>query len=280
MNSRLEAGRVTRLLLPSLSWLALFVLGPLVVMSAYSLATRGAYGTVEWTLSLANFGQTVDTLYLSVFWRSIRIALVTTVVCLLVGYPTAYLLAVRAPVAWRGTLLVLAVVPFWTSFLVRTYAWRFLLQDDGLINSTFALLGMPPQKVLYTETAVLLGQVYGELPFMILPLYAAIERLDMKLLEAASDLGANAVQRFLRVTLPLTMPGIVAGIVLVFIPSLGAFVTPDLLGGAKEMMVGSLIQEQFIQRNQPFGSAISIVLSITVLVLLAIAWRAGVKEAT
>ncbi len=273
-----DRGQVVGLLTPGLGWLGVFFLGPVLVMAAYSIAMRGPYGTVEWVLNLANYVQAIDPLYAAVYWRSVRIAIITTVACLLVGYPTAYVIAIRVPPKWRGTLLVLAVVPFWTSFLVRTYAWRVLLQDDGIVNAVFAWLGLAPQKLLYTESAVLLGQVYGELPFMILPLYAAIERLDLRLLEAASDLGAGAVDRFLRVTLPLTRPGIVAGVVLVFVPSLGAYVTPDLLGGAKSMMIGSLIQEQFVQRNQPFGSALSMVLSATVLLLLVIAWRAGARS--
>jgi spermidine/putrescine transport system permease protein len=271
--------RAAGLLAPSLAWIGVFFLGPLAVMLAYSLARRGAYGTVEWVLGLANYAQALDPLYLGVYWRSLRIALVTTVLCLLVGYPAAYAIARMAPERWKATLLVLAVVPFWTSFLVRTYAWRFLLQDEGLVNAALGWVGLPAQKLLFTETAVMLGQVYGELPFMILPLYAAIERLDPRLLEAAADLGAGAAERFRRVTLPLTMPGVVAGVVLVFVPSLGAFITPDMLGGAKSMMIGSLIQDQFVQRNQPFGAALANLLAVAVLVLLAVAWRAGLKRA-
>ena len=271
--------RAAGLLAPSLVWIGVFFLGPLAVMLAYSLARRGAYGTVEWVLGLANYAQALDPLYLGVYWRSLRIALVTTVLCLLVGYPAAYAIARVAPERWKGTLLVLAVVPFWTSFLVRTYAWRFLLQDEGMVNAALGWFGLPAQKLLFTETAVMLGQVYGELPFMILPLYAAIERLDPRLLEAAADLGAGAAERFWRVTLPLTMPGVVAGVVLVFVPSLGAFITPDMLGGAKSMMIGSLIQDQFVQRNQPFGAALANLLAVAVLVLLAVAWRAGLKKA-
>ena len=271
--------RAAGLLAPSLVWIGVFFLGPLAVMLAYSLARRGAYGTVEWVLGLANYAQALDPLYLGVYWRSLRIALVTTVLCLLVGYPAAYAIARMAPERWKATLLVLAVVPFWTSFLVRTYAWRFLLQDEGMVNAALGWVGLPAQKLLFTETAVMLGQVYGELPFMILPLYAAIERLDPRLLEAAADLGAGAAERFWRVTLPLTMPGVVAGVVLVFVPSLGAFITPDMLGGAKSMMIGSLIQDQFVQRNQPFGAALANLLAVAVLVLLAVAWRAGLKRA-
>lgn len=271
--------RAAGLLAPSLGWIALFFIGPLAVMVAYSFARRGLYGAVDWVLGARNYVQSIDPLYLSVYWRSLRIALVTTVLCLAVGYPAAYAIALKTPPKWKATLLVLAVVPFWTSFLVRTYAWRFLLQDDGLVNSLLVWTGLPAQKLLFTETAVMLGQVYGELPFMILPLYAAIERLDTRLLEAASDLGAGPVSRFLRVTLPLTAPGIVAGIVLVFVPSLGAFITPDMLGGAKSMMIGSLIQDQFVQRNQPFGAALANLLAVAVLVLLAVAWRAGMRKA-
>jgi spermidine/putrescine transport system permease protein len=266
------------LLAPGVGWLVVFFVAPIAMIGAYSLARRGAYGTVEWVLGPWNYLQSFDPLYLPIYLRSLRVAAVTTILCLAIGYPAAYAIALKASPRWKSTLLVLAVVPFWTSFLVRTYAWRFLLQDDGLVNAAFVALGLPVQRLLYTETAVMLGQVYGELPFMILPLYSAIERLDLRLLEAAADLGANRIATFVRVTLPLTKTGIVAGVVLVFVPSLGAFITPDMLGGAKSMMIGSLIQEQFVQRNQPFGAAISFLLAAAVLILLAIAWRAGVRS--
>lgn len=277
-RGRSDGSRAAALLSPSLLWIAVFFVGPLLVMAAYSLARRGAYGAVNWTLGLQNYIQAFDPLYLSVYGRSLWIATITTVLCFAVGYPTAYAIAMKVSPRWKSTLLVLAVVPFWTSFLVRTYAWRFMLQDDGLVNALFAWIGLPAQKLLYTDTAVMIGQVYAELPFMILPLYAAIERLDRRLLEAASDLGASRMSRFVHVTLPLTKSGIIAGIVLVFVPSLGAFITPDMLGGAKSMMIGSLIQEQFVQRNQPFGAALGNVLAIAVIVLLVIAWRAGARD--
>jgi spermidine/putrescine transport system permease protein len=273
-----EGARRAGLLSPALLWLGLFFLAPIAIVAALSVATRGPYGAVEWTLTAANFARALDPLYLPVYWRTLWIAGLTTIVCLAVGYPVAYLIATRASAAWKSTLLILAIVPFWTSFLVRTYAWRFLLQEDGAINGALGLLGLPTQKLLYTDAAVLLGQVYGELPFMILPLYAALERLDRRLLEAASDLGAGPVSRFVRVTVPLTRSGIVAGCVLVFVPSLGAFITPDMLGGARSMMVGTLIQNQFVQRDQPFGSAVSMLLAATVLALLVIAWRAGARD--
>jgi spermidine/putrescine transport system permease protein len=270
--------RALGLVAPGLGWLFVFFFVPIAMIAAYSLARRGAYGSVEWVLGPWNYVQSLDPLYLAVYWRSVWIAAVTTVLCLVVGYPAAYTIALKVSPRWKSTLLVLAVVPFWTSFLVRTYAWRFLLQDEGPINAALHFVGLEGQRLLYTQTAVLLGQVYGELPFMILPLYSAIERLNPRLLEAASDLGADRVRTFLHVTLPLTKTGIVAGIVLVFVPSLGAFITPDLLGGAKSMMIGSLIQEQFAQRNQPFGAAVSFLLAAVVLVLLAIAWRAGARS--
>lgn len=273
-----DGARALGLLGPAICWLGFLFFAPLAVVAVYSFAKRGPYGTVEWVMSFWNYSQSIDSLYLPVYVRSFRVAALTTVACLVIGYPAAYLLAMRVGSNWKSTLLVLAVVPFWTSFLVRTYAWRFLLQDDGLVNAALHTVGIGQQKLLYTELAVLLGQVYGELPFMILPLYAAIERLDTRLLEAASDLGVGPIERFWRVTLPLTKPGIIAGVVLVFVPSLGAFITPDMLGGAKSMMIGNLIQEQFVQRNTPFGAALSFTLSIAVLVLLAVAWRAGMSK--
>src|SRR5947199_393503 len=178
-------------------------------------------------------------------------------------------------------IIVVMVIPFWTRFLSRTYAWMLLLRSEGVISSLLLHTGLihEPLKLLYNDSAVLVGQVYGELPFMILPIYVALERLDTRLLEAAQDLGANRFWTFVKVTLPLSRPGLVAGIVLVFIPSLGAFITPDLLGGAKSIMLGNLIQNQFAQLNQPFSSALSLLLTAAVLLLLAIALKAGLKAA-
>jgi spermidine/putrescine transport system permease protein len=257
----------------------IFFFAPLVIIFVYSLARRGLYGGVIFEFGWWNYLQSFDPLYLTVYWRSFWIALLTTVVCLLVSYPVAYYIALKANPKWKQTLLVLAVLPFWTSFLIRTYAWIVILRSEGVINTWLMNWGLinAPLKLLYSDVAVLLGQVYGELPFMILPLYATIERLDTRLLEAAMDLGANRFWTFVEVTLPLTKVGIITGVILVFIPSLGAFITPDLLGGAKSMMIGNLIQNQFIQRNQPFGSALSVLLTVVVLVLLWIGLRAGMK---
>jgi spermidine/putrescine transport system permease protein len=198
-------------------------------------------------------------------------AVLTTALCLVISYPVAYAIAVRAPRRWKDLLLGLVVVPFWTSFLIRTYAWMFILRSEGLLNQTLLAAGVidRPLELLYTPFAVMVGLVYGELPFMILPLYASLEKLDRSLLEAAADLGAGGAGVFRRVTVPLTMPGIVAGVVLVFIPSLGQFVVSDLLGGAKTMLLGNLIQNQFaVARNQPFGAALAFELTAAVLLLL------------
>jgi spermidine/putrescine transport system permease protein len=198
-----------------------------------------------------------------------------TVICLVLGYPVAYVLA-RAG-RWKNFLLFLVVLPFWTSFLVRTFAMIFLLRDTGLINSWLVQVGVDPISMLYTPFAVMVGLVYGFLPFMILPIYASLEKLDLSLLEAAEVLGAKPAERFRRVTLPLSMPGVVAGCLLVFIPALGSFLTSDLLGGAKQMMVGNLVQNQFsAARNWPFGSAASFI--VMALVLAAVMLYLKVKD--
>ncbi len=198
-----------------------------------------------------------------------------TVICLVLGYPVAYVIA-RAG-RWKSFLLFLVVLPFWTSFLVRTFAMIFLLRDTGLINTWLMKLGVDPIAMLYTPFAVMAGLVYGFLPFMILPIYASLEKLDFSLLEAAEVLGARPAERFRRVTLPLSMPGVVAGCLLVFIPALGSFLTSDLLGGAKEMMIGNLVQNQFsAARNWPFGSAASFI--VMALVLAAVMLYLKVKD--
>ncbi|MEW6207653.1 MAG: ABC transporter permease [Acidobacteriota bacterium] len=268
------------LLAPGVMWLAVFFIAPLVIVVVVSLAARGPYGAIVYEFSIGNFLRAFDSLYLPAYWRTVWIATATTLLCAVVSYPVAYFIALKAPPGWRRPLLVLTVIPFWTSFLIRTYAWILLLRSEGVINSSLMNLGVisEPMKLLYNDFAVLVGQVYGELPFMILPIYVALEKLDRRLLEAAQDLGANRFWTFVKVTLPLSKPGLMAGIVLVFIPSLGAFVTPDLLGGAKSIMIGNLIQNQFTQLNQPLGSALSLILAATVLLLLAAAMRAGLKS--
>ncbi|HBL31281.1 MAG TPA: spermidine/putrescine ABC transporter permease [Acidobacteria bacterium] len=269
------------LLLPTWLVLGMFFLVPLVLTLVLSLRQRGVYGGVApipdlgaYVTSgsfLGNYARSFAGIYAGIGWRSLWMAVLTTALTLAIGYPVAYALALRAPRRWKDLLLGLVVVPFWTSFLIRTYAWMFLLRTEGLVNRLLLGTGAVdrPLEILYTELAVMIGLVYGELPFMILPLYASLEKLDRTLLEAAADLGAGRVSSFWRVTVPLTAPGIAAGIVLVFIPSLGQFVVSDLLGGARSMLLGNLIQNQFaVARNQPFGAALAFELMAAVLLLL------------
>jgi len=266
----------------SLAVLVTFFLVPLLITLLYSFAQRGTYGGLkpiqdlgQYMLSftwVANYVRSLEPIYLEIYFRSLWMATITTTLCLLIGYPMAYFISLRVKPSLKNTLLTLVVIPFWTSFLIRTYAWIIILRSEGIINNALMATGIiqsPVETLLYSEFAVMLGLVYGELPFMILPLYASIEKLDLSLLEAAGDLGANSFWTFLRVTVPLTMPGIAAGIVLVFIPTIGAFITPDLLGGAKSILVGNLIQNQFvIARDKPFGSAICFGLTSFVLMSL------------
>jgi spermidine/putrescine transport system permease protein len=262
-------GQATLLLAPLVAALLLLFVIPQLIMLEASFGRRSVYGLVVHDWNLLNYLRALDPLYLHVLARSLWLALLTTALCLLIGYPMAYWLGLVAPRRWRSALLVLVILPFWTSFLVRMYAWVFLLRAEGLVNTTLARAGLPALNLLYNDAAVVLGQVYGELPFMVLPLYASLEKLDRSLLEAAADLGAAPRRALWRVTLPLTRAGIVAGALLVFIPSLGAYLAPDLLGGARTVYIGTLIQSQFVvARDIPFGSALSFVLSLLVLALL------------
>lgn len=266
------------LLGPATLYLIVFFVLPLLIVLVYSFLSRGPYGQVVWTFNLQNYVRVFDPLYFSILWRSLLFALGNTLVCLLLSYPFAYYIARLENARRRNLLLILVMVPFWTNFLVRTYAWRVILGTDGPLNGLLLWLGVirEPLPLIFNGGAVMVGLVYGYLPFMVLPLYAAIERLDFSLVEAAQDLYANGRQAFLRVLLPLSMPGIIAGSILVFIPSLGAFITPDLLGGAKTVMIGNLIQSQFLTaRDWPFGSAFSVLLMLAVLGATLLYFRKG-----
>jgi spermidine/putrescine transport system permease protein len=269
------------LFLPGALWLAAFFLVPLAILLAYSFMPRGTYGGVEPGFTLENYRRFLDPLYLGILQRTVLLALATTALCFLLGFPTAY--AIARSGRWRRALLFLAILPFWTSALVRTYAMMVLLRDTGLVNGLLKALGVidRPLHLLYTEGAVLAGLVYGALPFMILPVYASLEKLDPALLEAAEVLGARPWARLTQVILPLALPGIATGSLLVFIPTLGAFVVPDLLGGAREMMVGSLVQNQFgAARDWPFGSAVSFaVMALVLLVVVVFLRRQGAAAA-
>ncbi|HYA15811.1 MAG TPA: ABC transporter permease [Bryobacteraceae bacterium] len=266
-------------LLPARVWMALFFAAPMLIVAAYGFLTRGDYGGIEQPWTGESFTRLADPLYLAILWRSVWIALVSTLLCAVLGFPLALFIA-RAG-RYRNLFLQLVMLPFWTSFLVRTYAWLFILRDTGLVNTVLAKLHLirAPLPLLYNDGAVLTGLVYNYLPFFVLPAYAALERLDPALLEAAADLGARPGATLRRVVLPLAAPGIAAGSVLVFIPCLGAYLTPDLLGGGKSVMLGNLVQNQFTTaRDWPFGSAISLVLMLLCGVLLAGMMRTRVAK--
>lgn len=275
-NERNRRRQGLLLALPAYAYLLVFFAFPLIIVVVYSFATRNVRGATElsgWNLdSYARLG---DELIRTIVLRSAGLALLTTVICLVLAYPFAYFAATRRPVV-RNLMLVFVMIPFWSNFLVRNYAWRVLLGNDGPFSQLTELLGLGETRILFTPTAVVLGLVYGFLPFMILPLYASIERMDWSLLEASRDLGATGMQTFRRITLPLSMPGVIAGSILVFIPSLGAYVTPEILGGAKTTLLGSYIVSQFLEaRNWPVGAATSTVLMAAMLVATLVYFRKG-----
>ena len=264
-------------LLPARFTMAVLFAAPLAIVCAYSLLTRGDYGGVEHPWTLESYARLFDPLYGVILWRSFALAAVTTLLSAVLGFPLA--LFISRSGRWKNLWLQLVILPFWTSFLVRTYAWLFLLRETGLINTALMKLSVihTPLPLLYNNGAVLLGLVYAYLPFMVLPLYATLERIDPSLLEAAADLGMRPLRAVFRIVLPLTAPGMIAGGILVFIPCLGAYLTPDLLGGGKTVMAGNLIQNQFTTaRDWPFGSAVSLVLMlIAVLLLVVLIRRSG-----
>ncbi len=280
-RAKRERRNLLGLISPGLLYLLLFFALPLVFILLYSFMTNGPRGNVVWQPTLDNyitlFGRS---LYVNAYLRSIWISVLTTLISLLLGYPLALFIARQSP-GWRTVLLFLVLIPFWTNFLVRIYAWQIILSNNGLINSALGALGLPTLTLLNTEGATLLGLVYGELPFMVLPIYAAIDRFDFTLLEAAADLGASRRQAFLRVMLPLTMPGVTAGSVLVFIPTLGQFVVSELLGGAKVDYLGNLIQRLFLRSNPPnwpLGSAMAMAMMVVLIALILLYFRATTEE--
>src|SRR3984885_2544377 len=269
--------RLRRLFLaPGAVLLALTLVAPLAIVCVYSVMTRGAYGGVERPFTLENYTRFWDPLYGAILWRSCWIAAIATALCLVLAFPLALFIARSG--SRKNLYLSLVILPFWTSFLIRTYAWMFLLRDTGLINTVLQSLHLihDPLPMLYNDGAVILGLVYGFLPFMVLPLYATLERMDPSLAEASADLGARPLQTLWRVTLPLCAPGIRAGSILVFVPCLGTYLTSDLLGGSKTILIGNLVQNQFTSaRDWPFGAAASLALMAVAMVLLLAARRQG-----
>ncbi|CZF79352.1 Spermidine/putrescine transport system permease protein PotB [Grimontia marina] len=258
-------------------WLLLFVFIPNLMIIVTSFLTRDDANLIEMTFTLSNYAKLMDPLYAKVVWHSFYMAAIATLLCLLIGYPFAYIIA-RMPVKWRPVMLFMVIIPFWTNSLIRTYGLKIFLGTRGLLNEGLLTLGIidKPLRIMYTEYAVMIGLVYILLPFMILPLYSSIEKLDNSYLEAAKDLGASKLQAFIKVILPLTMPGIIAGCLLVLLPALGMFYVSDLLGGAKNLLIGNVIKSQILNvRDWPFGSAASISLTVLMGLLLFAYWRVG-----
>ncbi len=282
-----------QLLLPTWAMIGIFLLLPVLLMAVYSFLTKEMRGGVIWEFSLAAYDQffvnrglfgdepaTLEWTYIAVFWRSIVQALVATALCLAIGFPTAWFIATR-PVATRGVWLFLITVPYWVNLLIRTVSLRFLIRENGPLNEGLLALGVisEPLAMINTNFAVQLGLFYSYLPFMVLPIYAAVERYNFALSEAAADLYASRWTTLREIVLPIVKPGIIAGCLLVFVPSLGAFLAPNLLGGAKNFMIGSLIEEQFKKSlgNWPFGAAVSMILMSLVLILLMLYARNASK---
>lgn len=256
----------------NMAWFAVFVLVPGLMVVGISFLTRDTGSFFAWPPTLAHYKELVDPVYAKVLGNSLLYSLNTTLLCLGIGYPFAWCLS-RAPGHRRPLLLMMVIIPFWTSSLIRTYALVILLKANGIINAVLTGSGIvsEPVSMLYTDFAVYVGLVYSLLPFMILPLYAVLEKMDLRLVEAARDLGANGLQVFVHVVLPLSLPGIMAGCIMVFLPAMGLFYIPDLLGGAKTMLVGNFIKNQFLTTgNWPFGSAASVFLLLLMVLMLGI----------
>jgi spermidine/putrescine transport system permease protein len=279
LSARAERRRGALLAAPSFAYMVLFFAIPLVIVLVYSFATRTSTGSTslsDWNLEA--YRKLGEPIVRNVVVRSLVLAAITTGICLVVAYPFAWFCAMSTPTV-RNLLLIAVMIPFWTNFLVRNYAWRLLLSAGGPISSFTEAIGLGETSLLFTKTAVVIGLVYAYLPFMILPLYASIDRLDRRLIEAGRDLYASGPQTFRRIVLPLTMPGVIAGSILVFVPSMGAYVTPELLGGGKETLLGSYIVTQFLTaRNWPVGASLSFVLMAVMLVSTIIYFRSGGKN--
>jgi spermidine/putrescine transport system permease protein len=281
---RLRESRIFQglaLISPANIYLFFFMILPLAMIVVLSFQSRGSYGEVVFRFNATNYTRLLDPVYARILVYSLGVGLGTTVITMLIGYPLAYYIA-RSPARQRSLLLFLILVPFWTNFVIRIYAWIMILRGGGLLDSLLQWLGITqePLGLLYTPTAVMIGMVYEFLPFMVLPLYTSLEKIENALLEAAADLGAPPWRAFLRVTLPLSVPGMIAGTILVFIPAMGMFVLPDLMGGAKTLLIGNVIRNQFLTaRDWPFGAAASMILMLmTLLLTLYYTRRAGFSE--
>ncbi len=252
--------------IPYIVWMAIMIVLPMLLIVMYAFTKQGnSVATIQFTL--ANFTDFItDDVYMAVLRRSLWIACITTFICILFGYPIAYVIAQKADEKSKMFWVLLITMPTWINMLVRTYAWMGMLQDDGVINTILGFFGIGPFEMIYTTFAVAVGMVYNFIPFMILQIYSALTKMDTSLLEAANDLGANKIQTFLRVTLPLSLPGVISGITLVFLPAVSCFFIPKLLGGGQYVLIGNVIETQFLTAgNWNSGSAISLVMAVIIL---------------
>ena len=258
---------------PYVAWISVMVVAPMLLIVMYAFIEQGNDVTT-FKFTLSNFTRFFsDSVYTDVLYRSLYVALITTLICLLIGYPAAYIIAMAKP-KHKAALVLLITFPTWINMLVRTYAWLGILQDNGIINSFLGLFGIEPIQMIYTNFAVILGMVYNFVPFMILQIYSALDKMDKSYLEAASDLGANRVQSFLRVTFPMSLPGVISGITLVFLPAVSSFFIPKLLGGGQFVLIGNVIETQFLTAGDwGFGSAISLIMAIIIMISLYITRR-------
>lgn len=255
---------------PYVVWIILFIALPSFLVLLYSITTKESNGLTTIHFTLENFKKFFNPMYLNILWDSIYLAAISTAICLLLGYPAAYIIS-NTHISRRNTLLFLCILPMWMNMLLRTYAWMTILGNNGILNNLFSLLGLPKINMLYTRGATVMGMVYNFLPFMILPIYTALSKMDKGLLEAADDLGANKKTVFKKVILPLSMPGVISGIIMVFMPAVSTFIIPQLLGGNKSMMIGNLVERLFILNGDwNFGSAISIVMMLIILLSMSI----------
>lgn len=255
---------------PYVVWMIIFIVFPSFLVLLYSLTTKDSNGLTTIQFTMANFNKFFDPLYMNILWDSIFLAAISTAICLMIGYPAAYIIS-KAEISRRNTLLFLCILPMWMNMLLRTYAWMTILGNNGILNNLFSLLGLPKVNMLYTRGATVMGMVYNFLPFMILPIYTALSKMDSGILEAADDLGANKYVVFRKIILPLSMPGVISGIVMVFMPAVSTFIIPQLLGGNKSMMIGNLIEKLFILNGDwNFGSAISIIMMVIILISMSI----------
>lgn len=255
---------------PYLVWMVIFIVFPCFLVLLYSVTTKESNGLTTIHFTLENFRKFFNPLYVNILWDSIFLAAVSTAICLLLGYPAAFIIS-KANISIRSTLLFLCILPMWMNMLLRTYAWMTILGNNGIINNILGFLGIPRASMLYTRGATVMGMVYNFLPFMILPVYTALSKMDTGILEAADDLGANKLVKFKKIILPLSMPGVISGIVMVFMPAVSTFIIPQLLGGNKSMMIGNLIEKLFILNGDwNFGSAISIIMMVIILISMSV----------